>query len=82
MEAYIDDMLVKSITRSSHITDLAETFKVMNKVGMKVNPKKSFFELTKGKFLGFMVSQRGIEIHPSKSQAILKMTPPKNPKEL
>ena len=76
MEAYIDDMLVKSMTRTSHIIDLAETFETMNRVGMKLNPKKSFFGLTGGKFLGFMVSQREIEIHPSKSQAILEMTPP------
>ena len=82
MEAYIDDMLVKSIARSSHITDHVETFEVINKVGMKLNPKKSYFGLTGGKFLGFMVSQCGIEIHPSKSQAILEITPSKNPKEL
>ena len=50
MEAYIDDMLVKSMTRASHITDLAETFETMNQVGMKLNPKKSFFGLTGGKF--------------------------------
>jgi hypothetical protein len=40
-------------------------------VGVKLNPKKSFFGLAGSKLLGFMVSKRGIEIHPSKSKAIL-----------
>jgi hypothetical protein len=82
MEAYIDDMLVKSKARNDHIADLSEAFSAMNKVGMKLNPKKSFFGLTGGKFMGFMVSQRGIEIHSSKSQDIINMKPLKNVKEL
>jgi hypothetical protein len=48
---------------------------------MKYNPKKSLFGLVGGKFLDFVVSMRGIEIHPSKLKAILEMAPPKNLKE-
>jgi hypothetical protein len=54
----------------------------MRRVGMKLNTKKSFFGLAGGKFLGFVVSKRGIEIHPSKSKTILDMATPKNLKEL
>src|SRR5664279_3910716 len=82
MEAYVDDLLVKSMSDFGHIEDLRETFATLNGANMKLNPKKSFFGLTGGKFLGFMVSMRGIEIHPSKSAAILDMKPPKNLKEL
>jgi len=82
MEAYVDDLLVKSMSDFGHIEDLRETFATLNGASMKLNPNKSFFGLTGGKFLGFMVSMRGIEIHPSKSAAILDMKPPKNLKEL
>lgn len=82
VEAYVDDMLVKSTTDLGHVEDLKETFATLNRADMKLNPQKSFFGLTGGKFLGFMVSIRGIEIHPSKSRAILQMTPPRNLKEL
>ena len=76
IEAYVDDLLVKSMSDLDHVRDLRETFATLNSASMKLNPKKSFFGLTDGKFLGFMVSMRGIEIHPSKSQAILDMKPP------
>jgi hypothetical protein len=82
VEAYVDDLLVKSMTDRGHVEDLRETFATLNKADMKLNPNKSFFGLTGGKFLGFMVSMRGIEIHPSKSQAILDIQPPTNLKEL
>jgi RNase H-like domain found in reverse transcriptase len=82
VEAYVDDMLVKSMTERKHIEDLCETFETMRKVGMKLNQKKNFFGLAGGKFLGFVMSKRGIEIHPSKSKAILDMAILKNLKEL
>ena len=49
---------------------------------MKLNPSKCAFEVSSGKFLGFMVSQRRIEANPNKIQAILNMEPPKNVKEV
>ena len=78
----MDDMLVKSSTAEQHLADLQEVFDVMRASRLKLNPKKSFFGLTGGKFLGYLVSCRGIEIHPTQSQAILQMTPPSNLKEL
>jgi hypothetical protein len=82
MEAYVDDIPVKSMIEDGHLANLEEAFATMNKVNMKMNPKKSYFGLVGGKFLGFMVSIRGIEIHPSSSKAILDMQPPRNLKEL
>ena len=49
---------------------------------MKLNPSKCAFGVTTGKFLGFMVSQRGIEANPDKIRAIVEMAPPKNVKEV
>ena len=49
---------------------------------MKLNPSKCAFEVSSGKFLGFMVSQRGIEANSDKIQAILDMEPSKNIKEV
>jgi ureidoglycolate hydrolase len=82
MEAYVDDILVKIMTEDDHLADLEKAFVTMNKVNMKMNPKKSYFGLTRGKFLDFMVYVRGIEIHPSSSKTILDMQPPRYLKEL
>ena len=49
---------------------------------MRLNPSKCAFEVSSGKFLGFMVSHRGIETNPDKIQAILNMEPPRNIKEV
>ena len=48
---------------------------------MKLNPSKCAFGVSSGKFLGFMVSQKGIEENLNKIQGILNMEPPKNVKE-
>jgi hypothetical protein len=82
MEAYMDDMVIKSTSITIHIQDLEETFKVMKEVGMRLNQAKSFFGLSGGKFLGFILSERGIEIHPSKCSAILEMPSAKTVKEI
>ena len=75
MEAYVDDMVVKSRNAEKHLDDLKETFVTMREVGMRLNPKKSFFGLSGGKFLGFIISSRGIEMNPTKCKAILDMPP-------
>ena len=61
--------------------DLRETFDTLCSYNMKLNPSKYDFGVTVGKFLGFMVSQRGIEANLDKIQAIIEMAPPKNVKE-
>ena len=62
--------------------DLRETFDTLRSYNMKLNPRKCAFEVTTEKFLGFMVSQRGIEANPDKIRAIIEMTPPRNVKEV
>ena len=62
--------------------NLQETFDTLKRYNMKLNLSKCAFKVSSGKFLGFMVSQRGIEANPDKIQAILSMEPSKNVKEV
>ena len=66
MEVYVDDMLVKSREKLAHLDDLKETFTTLKQYRMKLNPAKCIFGVVSGKFLGFMVSQRGIKANPEK----------------
>ena len=75
-------MLVKSQREEDHLKDLEETFGTLRSYNMKLNLSKCAFKVTTGKFLGFMVSQRGIEANPNKIRAIVEMAPPKNVKEV
>ena len=78
----MDDMLVKSPREENHLEDLRETFDTLRSYNMKLNPGKCAFGVTVGKFLGFMVSQRGIEANSDKIRAIIEMKPPRNVKEV
>uniref|UniRef100_A0A2N9J4R0 Uncharacterized protein n=1 Tax=Fagus sylvatica TaxID=28930 RepID=A0A2N9J4R0_FAGSY len=82
MEVYVDDMLVKTKDDMKHLEDLKETFETLRQYRMKLNPSKCVFGVSSGKFLGFMVSQRGIEANPDKIKAVLEMTPPRSTKEV
>uniref|UniRef100_A0A2N9EWZ5 Integrase catalytic domain-containing protein n=1 Tax=Fagus sylvatica TaxID=28930 RepID=A0A2N9EWZ5_FAGSY len=82
VEVYVDDMLVKSKKDEDHLADLKKTFQALRRYNMKLNPAKCVFGVSSDKFLGFMVSQRGIEANPDKIKAILEMNPPKIVKEV
>ena len=82
VQVYIDDILVKSIWEDDHLDDLKETFNTLHSYNMKLNSKKCAFGVMVGKFLGFMVSQKGIEVNLDKIQAIMELTLPKNIKEV
>ena len=82
VQVYIDDILVKSIWEDDHLDDLKETFNTLHSYNMKLNLNKCAFGVMAGKFLGFMVSQKGIEVNLDKIQAIMELTPPKNIKEV
>ena len=82
VEVYVNDMLVKSLDEEKHLNVLQETFDTLRQYNMKLNPSKCAFGVSSGKFLGFMVSHRGIEANPDKIQAILDMKPPQNIKEI
>ena len=75
-------MLVKSQDEEIHLDELQETFYTLRQYNMKLNPSKCAFGVSSGKFLGFMVSHRGIEANLDKIQPILDMKPPQNVKEV
>jgi hypothetical protein len=68
---YVDDIIVKSTKQENHVADLQETFANFGRAGLKLNPEKCVFGVKKGKFLGCLVSTKGIEANPSKIEAIL-----------
>ena len=76
MEVYIDDMLVKSTTAELHIAHMAEAFQILKEYNMKLNPAKCAFGVSAGKFLGFIVKNRGIEANPDKIKDVLDMPSP------
>ena len=78
----IDDMLVKSTTAEIHITHLSEAFQILREYNMKLNPTKCAFGVSIGKFLGFIVNNRGIEANPNKIKVVLDMPPPSGIKEV
>ncbi|GKU89032.1 hypothetical protein SLEP1_g3225 [Rubroshorea leprosula] len=82
LEVYVDDIVVKSSRAEDHLTDLAETFNNLRRCSIKLNPAKCTFGVESGKFLGFMVSRRGIEVNPEKIKAIEEMKPPKSTKDV
>ena len=82
VEVYVDDMLVKSQDEGEHLDDLQETFDTLRQYNIRLNPNKCAFRVSSGKFLGFMVSYKGIEANPNKIQAILNIKPPQNIEEV
>ena len=82
VQVYVDDILVKSQMEENHLENLRETFDTLYSYNMKLNPRKCAFGVMAGKFLRFMVSQRGMEANPDKIQAIIEMAPLKNVKEV
>ena len=82
MEVYVDDMLVKSKEELAYLDELKETFATFRQYQMKLNPSKCAFGVALGNFLGFMVSQIGVEVNLEKVQAILDMASPKTVKEV
>ena len=82
VQVYVDDMLVKSRREDDHLDNLKETFDTLRSYNTKLNSSKCAFGVTVGKFLRFMVSQRGIKINLHKVRAIMGMTPPRNTKEV
>ncbi|KAL0304634.1 UNVERIFIED_CONTAM: hypothetical protein Sangu_3073000 [Sesamum angustifolium] len=78
----MDDMLVKIKEARSHVADLEETFFVLRRYKLKLNPGKCLFGVRGGRFLGFMVTQRGIETKPLQIKVILDMKSPTNINEV
>ncbi|GLT54392.1 hypothetical protein SLA2020_275940 [Shorea laevis] len=66
VEVYMDDMLVKSLKSEDHLADFEETFSVLRRYKMRLNPAKCAFGVSSWKILGFMVSRRSIEANPKR----------------
>jgi len=75
-------MVVKSKLESRHINDLRNNFEILRRHKLQLNASKCSFGVGSGKFLGYMVTHRGIEVNPDQIKAINNLQPPRNPKEV
>jgi len=73
VQAYVDDMVVTSQVKDQHVIDLEELFTTIARYRLKLNPEKCVFGVEAGKFLGFLLTERGIEANPEKCAAIIGM---------
>ncbi|WVZ71094.1 hypothetical protein U9M48_019717 [Paspalum notatum var. saurae] len=81
VEAYVDDVVIKTKNAEDFIDDLQQVFDSLRKFRWKLNPTKCVFGVPAGQLLGFVVSNRGIEANPKKVKAILRMHPPRSQKD-
>ena len=82
IEVYIDNMVMKSKIVSEHIGDLINIFEILRGHKLRLNASKCSFGIDSGKFLGYMVTYRGIEVNSDQIKAINNLQPPRNPKEV
>jgi hypothetical protein len=75
VEAYVDDIVVKTKRVSNFVNDLDVAFKCLKAKSIKLNPEKCVFSVPRGMLLGFIISERDIEANPKKITAITKMGP-------
>ena len=82
IDIYVDDMVVKSKVVTEHLEDLGDIFDVLRRHKLRLNASKCSFGVGLGKFLGYMVAHRGIEVNPNQIKAIRDLKPPRNAKEV
>ena len=82
VQAYVDDMVLTSQVKDQHVTNLEDLFTTITKYRLKLNPEKCVFRVEADKFLGFLLTERGIEANPEKCAAILAMRSPISVKEV
>ncbi|GJQ97692.1 retrovirus-related pol polyprotein from transposon TNT 1-94 [Tanacetum coccineum] len=94
LEAYVDDIVIKSRTEQDIIKDIKQTFSTLRRVNIKFNPKKCSFGMEEGKFLGYIVTSKGIRANPEivtskgiranpeKAKAVMDMPSPKTLKQM
>ena len=73
---------MKSKTKSKHVNDLGDIFGILRRDKLRLNASKCSFGVGSRKFLGYMVTHRGIEVNPNQIKAINDLQPPQNPKEI
>ena len=82
VEAYVDDVVIKSRHVESLVDDLRLTFDNLRTYDIKLNPEKCVFGVPARKLLGFIVSGRGIEANPAKIRALSQLDIPKDLKQI
>ena len=82
IEIYIDDMVVKSKMVSEHLGYLQAVFEILRSYKLRLNTSKCSFGVGSGKFLGYMVTHKGIEVNPDQIKAINNLQTLQNPKEV
>ena len=82
IEVYIDDMVLKSNVMSEHVGDPENIFEILRKHKLRLNDSKCYFGVGLSKFLGYMVTHRGIEVNPDQVKEINSLLPPQNLKEV
>ena len=75
-------MVVKSKAESEHVNDLGNIFAILRRHKLRLNASKCSFGVELWKFLGYMVTHRGIKVNPNQIKAINNLQPPRNPKEI
>ena len=82
MDAYIYDMVIKSKKKPDHPKDLAEVFVIIKEHKLRLNAANCAFGVNSGKFLGHLVTQRGIKANPWKISTIDDLVSPRTTKEV
>ncbi|RDX98557.1 Retrovirus-related Pol polyprotein from transposon 17.6, partial [Mucuna pruriens] len=82
IEVYVDDMVAKSEGRENHCKTLWRVFEILRRHQLRLNPEKCSFGVQARRFLGFMLTERGIEANPEKCRAVISMRSPQNVKEV
>nr|GFA03895.1 reverse transcriptase domain-containing protein [Tanacetum cinerariifolium] len=73
LEAYVDDMVIKSTIGQDIIKDVEQTFSTLRRINIKLNPKKCSFDMEEGKFLRYIVTSEEIRVNPEKTKAVTNM---------
>ncbi len=82
VEVYIDDMLIKSLQEEDHAADLLQVFEILRGSCLRLNASKCTSDVSSGKFLGHIVSRRGIEANPDQIAALMDLAEPRNIKQV
>ena len=82
IKIYVDDMVVKSKMVTEHLGDLGDIFDVLRRHKLRLNASKCSFGVGSGKFLGYMVTHKGIKVNPDQIKDINDLKPPRNAKEV
>jgi hypothetical protein len=82
LEAYVDDLVIKSREDEDLLKDMQETFNTLRSINMKLNPKKCSFGVEEGQFLGYYITKKGIQANPEKVDDLKQLKSPSTIKEV